>query len=179
MKKLILIAIIILLALPLLAARKPPQRPDSLNVYHAEIDTAQINDITILDLDGILAGSASASQGTAFYDSIETCDLFDPVIYQTSGRLTAASASVIDSSYVIGVSLVAATSVTYGLVLERGWISNSTWTWTPGSAVWLAVYGGLTQTQPTGTDQAVYYVGMAKSATVIKVDPSFVPVELE
>jgi len=60
-------------------------------------------------------------------------------------------------------------------VIEPGsWVRNDAWNWTVGGVLYLdtSVAGGLTQTAPSGEDDAVKIIGHAVTADVIYFNPS-------
>ena len=58
-------------------------------------------------------------------------------------------------------------------MLIRGYYLNTSWSFTPGSVLYLSVTGGsITQTQPSGGNNIVRIVGFAISATEIYFNPS-------
>ncbi len=57
-------------------------------------------------------------------------------------------------------------------VLLLGVARNDAWTWTVGGTVYLSTSAGLTQTQPTATDNVIQVIGTATTATKIFINPS-------
>jgi len=59
------------------------------------------------------------------------------------------------------------------LVMLRGFICNTGWSFTVGGDVWLSTrYGTFTQTQPSTTGNCIQYCGRAMSATCLYFNPS-------
>ena len=53
------------------------------------------------------------------------------------------------------------------------YVRNDAWSWTPGGYLYLdtTTAGGMTQTPPSGTDDAIQIIGKAETATVIFFNP--------
>ena len=63
-------------------------------------------------------------------------------------------------------------------ILLLGLIRNDAWAWTPGGLVYVSgTAGALTQTIPTGAGKWVQVVGIARTATILFFNPSYVMVE--
>jgi len=57
-------------------------------------------------------------------------------------------------------------------VLKSGFVRNSSWSFTKGGAVYLSTSdGGLTQTKPSATDNAVQYLGEAYDTDILDFNP--------
>ena len=60
-----------------------------------------------------------------------------------------------------------------GEFLIIGFARNDTWTWTVGGAIYLSTtLGGMTQTQPSGTDEVIQVLGIATHADRLIFKPS-------
>lgn len=103
----------------------------------------------------------------------DTYSFGTPVYITSQGRTAAASAQTISTAKVIGMSASGD-----DIYLREGCINNSSWSMTPGEYVFLGVYGGITQSKPTGTDNAVVILGIALSSTILLFKPELVIVEL-
>ncbi len=63
-------------------------------------------------------------------------------------------------------------------ILLLGLIRDDSWAWTPGGLVYISgTAGALTQTIPTGAGKLVQIAGIAKTATILFFNPSYVMVE--
>ena len=63
-------------------------------------------------------------------------------------------------------------------ILLLGLIRDDSWSWTPGGMVYISgTAGALTQTIPAGVGKFVQIVGIAKTATILFFNPSYVMVE--
>jgi hypothetical protein len=63
-------------------------------------------------------------------------------------------------------------------ILLLGFIRDDSWSWTPGGLVYVSpTQGTLTQTIPTGAGKFVQVAGIARSATILFFNPSYVMVE--
>ena len=58
------------------------------------------------------------------------------------------------------------------LVLKSGFVRNSAWSFTKGSPVYLSTSdGGVTQTKPSATNNAVQYLGEAYDTDILDFNP--------
>jgi hypothetical protein len=58
------------------------------------------------------------------------------------------------------------------LVLKSGFVRNSSWSFTKGGAVYLATSdGGVTQTKPSASSNAVQYLGEAYDTDILDFNP--------
>jgi len=58
------------------------------------------------------------------------------------------------------------------LVLKSGFVRNSAWSFTKGAPVYLATTdGGVTQTKPSSTNNAVQYLGEAYDTDILDFNP--------
>lgn len=59
------------------------------------------------------------------------------------------------------------------VALPGSFIRNDAWNWTPGAVLYISTTaGGITETQPSGTDDVIRVIGYAMTADVIFFDPS-------
>ena len=71
-----------------------------------------------------------------------------------------------------GIALATATADNPVAVLLHGNARLDSWDWTVGGLVYLDSGGGLTQTQPDGTDEVIQVVGIAHpNADTLYVNP--------
>jgi len=72
----------------------------------------------------------------------------------------------------VGITLGAIADDATGVVQTAGQVTNASWTWTPGAALYVsATAGSLTETKPTTIGYYVKPMGYAISATTIVLDP--------
>lgn len=110
----------------------------------------------------VTAGETFASAFTAVY--LDTTDSGKAKKAQADG--TAAEADA------IGILLSATADDAAGVVQVSGPVTNPSWTWTPGAALFVsATAGALTETAPVTVGHYVKPFGYAISATQIIVDP--------
>jgi hypothetical protein len=80
----------------------------------------------------------------------------------------------------IDETITAATSGTY---LNIGLVRDDSWTWTIGGLMYITITGTsgntLSQTAPTGEDDVVQVVGVAKTSKIIFFNPQLVQVEVK
>lgn len=94
----------------------------------------------------------------------------DACYMNSSGKMAKGDADAIATS---GVWVMAAATILQDasgdFILPGAMVRKDAWNWTIGSFVYLdtATAGGLTQTPPTGTDDAIQIVGVARSADMI------------
>lgn len=106
----------------------------------------------------------------------------DAVYINTDGEAQLGDADAIATSRIIGVVADATISAdATGNYLLHGIIRDDTWAWTVGSPIYLTVTGTsantLSQTAPTGEDDAVVEVGIATHADRMLVSPSRARIE--
>lgn len=98
----------------------------------------------------------------------------DPVYIKSDGNAWKAKAGIAGTFPAIGVATAAVAGGATVTVLLLGVARNDAWTWTVGGIVYAAATGGLTQTQPSATDNAIDVVGIAEAATRVYVNAQLV-----
>tara|TARA_R100001086_G_scaffold159618_1_gene85597 strand:- start:40 stop:1239 length:1200 start_codon:yes stop_codon:yes gene_type:complete len=94
-------------------------------------------------------------------------------IHTTTQEVVVADASAIGTARVIGIAPAAISDTATGTVLLQGFIRDDTWTWTPGSPLYLSeTAGAMTHTAPTTSEAFVVVVGIALSPDVAYINPS-------
>lgn len=116
-------------------------------------------------------------KSTNSFNAAGTIAQFDCVYLTSSSTwaLTDADAIGTAGNVLIMMAGAAGTNGNALRVIEPGsWVRNDAWNWTVGGVLYLdtATPGGMTQTVPSGTDDAVKIVGHAVSADVIYFNPS-------
>jgi hypothetical protein len=101
----------------------------------------------------------------------ETLAVGDPVYYKSDGKVWKADANGTSTYPVMGICLAAGS--TSGNILLHGFVRLDSWSgWTVGGTVYLSTSAGLTQTQPTATDDVIQVLGVATASKVIYFSPS-------
>ena len=103
---------------------------------------------------------------------------FGDLVYYNAGKVSLVDADAIATSYAIAICADATIAQdATGNFLKLGFIRDDTWNWTADLPVYASTTGTtgntLTQTKPTGVDDVVIVVGMAKSADIIDFMPYF------
>jgi len=104
----------------------------------------------------------------------ETLVFGDPVYVKSDGSVWKADADGTSTYPSVGISAGAATATNAVTVLLLGVARNDAWSWTVGGIVYLSTGAGLTQTQPSTTDNVIQVIGIATAATRIYVNPQLV-----
>ncbi len=106
-----------------------------------------------------IGGTGSPTAGNVYY-------------YNSAASWSPTNAGTGNAS--VGLLAIATTGAGFDRgMLIRGYYLNTSWSFTAGSVLYLAVSsGGITQTQPTGGNNIVRIVGFAISATEIYFNPS-------
>jgi len=128
----------------------------------------------------LLAGADHTTTGlTAQMLAGGTIAAFDLVcIGTTTGEVIEADASAAGTARVIGIAPVAISDTATGTVLLQGFVRDSSWSWTPGSPLYLSeTAGAMTHTAPTTDGAFVQVVGVALSPVVVYINPSMDVIE--
>lgn len=120
------------------------------------------------------APSASAANVSASFTAGEALALGDPVYIKSDGDAWKADADGTGTYPAVGLATAAASASSSVTVMHIGYLMNGSWTWTVGGIVYLSTASGLTQTQPSGTDNVIQVLGIAASATVLYINPQLV-----
>lgn len=83
-----------------------------------------------------------------------------------------ATAAHLERPLYLAMSAVSAGAI--GTFIAFGEVTEATWTWTPGEAIYLGTNGAMTQTPPSGAGVHLREVGRAITATTIRFDPTLV-----
>lgn len=106
----------------------------------------------------------------------------DIVRINSSGNATIAQANNFDNATVVAMATSSIAASATGVYLLRGFITNSSWSWTVGAPIYLSTTGTtnntLTQTRPNSSGNIVVPIGYAVSATTIYFNPSMTLVEV-
>lgn len=105
----------------------------------------------------------------------------DLVYIASDGEAQLGDADAEATSRIIGMCIAAVAAGATGTYLLHGFARNDAWAWTVGGFIYLSTTGTtgntLTQTQPSGTDDAIVIVGVATHADRIYFNPQLVIVE--
>ena len=128
----------------------------------------------------LLAGTDHTFTGiTAQMLAGGTISAFDLVcVHTTTQEVVEADASAYATARVIGIAPAAISDTATGTVLLHGFIRDDTWTWTPGSTLYLSeTAGAMTHTAPSTDGAFVLVVGVALSPDVVYINPSMDVIE--
>lgn len=95
----------------------------------------------------------------------------DPVYVKSDGKVWKADSDGSATFPAIGIALGTAAANASVTILLHGVARNDSWTWIVGGIVYLSTSAGLTQTQPTATDNVIQVIGIALAATRLYVKP--------
>jgi hypothetical protein len=104
----------------------------------------------------------------------ESLAMGDPVYIKSDGKVWKADADTAGTFPAIGLAITTAAANATVTVLLLGIARHDAWAWTVGGIVYLSTSSGLTQTQPSATDNAIQIIGIADAATRIYVNPQLV-----
>jgi hypothetical protein len=118
-----------------------------------------------------------SGKSTNSFNASGTIAQFDCVYLTSSSTWALTDADAIGTAGNVLIMMAGASGTVSNplRVIEPGsWVRNDAWNWTVGGVLYLdtAVAGGLTQTAPSGEDDAVKIVGYAATADVIYFNPS-------
>lgn len=116
-------------------------------------------------------GSGGGGSGSAISQSVLAAEAIGghlAVFAGPSGVSRASSSVVSQALKILGITSGAVSSGGYADVISAGLITEPSWNWTPGSALFLGLNGALTQTAPTAG--FILQMGVAISATSINLD---------
>jgi hypothetical protein len=137
--------------------------------------------MTLGDACAVLWDIAPATTGTWSGDTEsgttgESVAIYGLVYMNSDGLWWKADADSISTMPVQAIA-TAAINTTTGVLLRRGVIKNTSWTWTVGGLLYCGTDGLLTQTAPSGEFDVIQVVGIALTADTVYFDPS--PIMLE
>jgi len=105
----------------------------------------------------------------------ETTAQWDVGYVNSASKIALADADAASTALGIYLATAAISIDVAGIYLESGYARNDAWSWTPGGALYLSTTpGGMTQTQPSGTDDAIVVLGVAITADIIRFKPSLI-----
>ena len=108
-----------------------------------------------------------------------TIAAFDLVcVHTTTAEVIEADASAYATARVIGIAPAAISDTATGTILLQGFIRDDSWSWTPGSTLYLSeTAGAMTHTPPSTDGAFVNVVGVALTADVVYINPSMDVIE--
>lgn len=108
-----------------------------------------------------------------------TIAAFDLVcVHTTTQEVVEADASAYATARVIGIAPAAISDTATGTILLHGFIRDDSWSWTPGSTLYLSeTAGAMTHTAPSTDGAFVQVVGVALSPDVVYINPSMDVIE--
>src|SRR3972149_881532 len=144
------------------------------------------DEISVTGLSGILGdpqntillpntlGTNQTAQGIMITKTAgENLAFGDPVYFKSDGKAWKADANTAGAYPCVGIATQVINADASGSILLRGIIRDDAWTWTIGGVIYLSTGAGLTQSQPTATDEAIQVLGVAHpNADTIGVNPS-------
>src|SRR3972149_6771503 len=144
------------------------------------------DEISVTGLSGILGdpqntillpntlGTNQTAQGIMITKTAgENLAFGDPVYFKSDGKAWKADANTAGAYPSVGIATQVINADASGSILLRGIIRDDAWTWTIGGVIYLSTGAGLTQSQPTATDEAIQVLGVAHpNADTIVWNPS-------
>lgn len=104
----------------------------------------------------------------------ESVAMGDPVYVKSDGKVWKSDADTATTFPAIGIATTTAAADASVTVLLIGIARHDAWSWTVGGVVYLSTSSGLTQTQPSATDNAIQIIGIATHADRLYVNPQLV-----
>jgi hypothetical protein len=128
---------------------------------------------------GVLSGLSLATPGADTTGVGLTRDLTageilafgDPVYIKSDGKVWKADADTAGAFPALGLAITAAAANATVSVLIVGVARKDAWAWTVGGLIYVSTSSGLTQAQPSSSDNAIQPLGFAEAATRILVLP--------
>lgn len=150
--------------------------PDNtIATLHADLETAKTDITNALVLDPTPDADVSTSGPTTTLTAAANLAFGDFCYMDSAGKMAKGDADAIASSGVFAMAAATISQDAAGVfALPGSFIRKDAWNWgTLGAYVYLdtATAGGLTQTAPTGTDDAIQIVGVATHADRIYFNP--------
>lgn len=150
--------------------------PDNnIATLHADLETAKTNITNALLLAPALGTDHTTSGPTASLTAAADLVFGEFCYMNSSGKMAKGDADAIGTSGVFAMAAATIATDAAGIfALPGSFIRDDSWNWgTVGAYVYLdtATAGGLTQTAPTGTDDAIQIVGVATHADRIYFNP--------
>ena len=126
-------------------------------------------DFEDLDLVAAPAADTTANGVKISLTAGEILAFGDPIYIKSDGKAWKADANTAGAFPADGLAVSAAAANATVTVLLLGVARNDAWSWTVGGRVYLSTSSGLTQTQPSATDDAIAPIGRALSADVLLI----------
>lgn len=103
----------------------------------------------------------------------------DSCYIKTDGKMWKTDADSYTTMPTTRIALETISANAWGLFLEYGYMRDDTWTWTIGGTIYAdTTTGAWTQTAVSGQSDVLQIIGVAESATVAKVNPSWITTEI-
>lgn len=96
----------------------------------------------------------------------------DPVYIKSDGKVWKADANGSSTYPCMGMATETISADASGVILLFGFARNDAWSWTVGGVIYLSTAAGLTQTQPSATDEVIQVLGIASHADRLLFNPS-------
>jgi len=96
----------------------------------------------------------------------------DPIYIESDGFAWKADANTAGKFPAIGMATATVLAAASANIFIFGIARNDSWSWAVGDAIYLSTSAGLTQSQPSATDDCIQVLGFAQSATSILFRPS-------
>jgi hypothetical protein len=130
---------------------------------------------TIQDIASPTVNQTAVGMATSIYNAGTTVTVMDLVYLGSSSTWLEASANAASTSG--GLLALSLESKNNGqamkVSLNGSFVRNDSWSWTPGSTLYVSgTSGQITTTQPSATDAVIRVLGFALTATVIYFNPS-------
>lgn len=155
---------------------------DGLTTSTIEFSSSGINlmNARAINLNPVPENTASSGLLVTFTAN-ENQGFGDAIRIASDGDAAIADASVVATSYAIGLCVTTVTAGNTGTYLLQGFARDDTWNWTVGGPIYLSLNGTtgntLTQTAPSATNEVVQILGIATHADRIYFNPQLVQVE--
>ena len=103
----------------------------------------------------------------------------DAVYMKSDGKAWKSDADAATTLPIFGIAIATINAEATGEILTQGWIRDDTWSLTAGGIVYASVTpGAISTTAPVGSGDQVQVVGIAKTTTLIHLNPSYELVEI-
>jgi hypothetical protein len=130
-------------------------------------------DGSLILADGDSSGSKVAHE--SLYGATGVAFAAGEVVYKTGTSVTVDKARANSSTTMPALYMVYQSSAANGIInlLREGFISNSSWSWTPGDLLYVSAdtAGAITDTPPATPTNIIQIIGVAVSATCIDFRP--------
>ena len=103
----------------------------------------------------------------------EALSQWDVGYMNSSSKIAKGDADAASSGIALFLATAAISQDASGVFLLHGVARNDAWNWTPGAVLYLdTAAGGITASQPSGTDDVIIVLGVAITADIIYFKPS-------